>query len=416
MSGAEPGRWPPPRPDAGRACRSRAWTPPRACWKWRPVSWGRSTCQIRERVSLVQATADRLPFADGDFDIRGHRRSCSSSCHPATGPCGRRDGSSLEAGGWRTPRGSPAARSRPTTPTRTRSSRRGWSRATAVAPTTSRTRRRRPRPSSVAQGSPASPHARARWTTGTRPRASSGSSRASTTRSCSHAGARGARGPRGGPAGTAAWAPARWVRMRLPIAVVTGGARLDPDGHAATARTATRRAGRRPAERPGRSALGVGSAAPSAGASAAPSAGASATTTSSTRGARTGDHVVRLRLDRHALGRLEVRDRDRAVVVDQAPEVVCSASGSLSGRALTLTLDVGCTSVPPDSTAGAAPVPTSWTSTVSSSVIRTANRSTWSGRRVTGWTWMLCTITGLALRRPRRRPPGWTRRRGGGAG
>ena len=34
------------------------------------------------------------------------------------------------------------------------------------------------------------------------------------------------------------------------------------------------------------------------------------------------------------------------------------------------------------------PWPTSWTSTVSSSVIRTANRSTWSGRRLTGCTWI----------------------------
>ena len=47
-----------------------------------------------------------------------------------------------------------------------------------------------------------------------------------------------------------------------------------------------------------------------------------------------------------------------------------------------------CRSVPPSvSTADESPIGTSGTSTVSSSVILTRKRSTWSGRRVTGWTW-----------------------------
>ena len=33
------------------------------------MSWGISTDAARDRVSLIQATADRLPFGDGDFDI-----------------------------------------------------------------------------------------------------------------------------------------------------------------------------------------------------------------------------------------------------------------------------------------------------------------------------------------------------------
>ena len=57
-----------------------------------------------------------------------------------------------------------------------------------------------------------------------------------------------------------------------------------------------------------------------------------------------------------------------------------------------------CSSVPPSSTtAREVPVGTSGTSTVSSSVIRTANRSMWSGRRVTGWTWTLWIEDRLGL-------------------
>ena len=50
------------------------------------------------------------------------------------------------------------------------------------------------------------------------------------------------------------------------------------------------------------------------------------------------------------------------------------------------------------STAGDdSPVATSGTSTVSSSVMRTRNRSTWRVRRLTGWTWTAVTSTGLRL-------------------
>ena len=57
-----------------------------------------------------------------------------------------------------------------------------------------------------------------------------------------------------------------------------------------------------------------------------------------------------------------------------------------------------CSRVPPfSSTAGATPVKTIGTSTVSSSVIRTASRSTWRTRWWTGSRWIAWIRTGAGL-------------------
>ena len=94
----------------------------------------------------------------------------------------------------------------------------------------------------------------------------------------------------------------------------------------------------------------------------------------------------------------EVGDRDRAVVVDQRRQVVVQrlrqvvrqrADLDARRRVHERAAALGRRARRRCRRAG--------TSTVSSSVIRTANRSTWSGRRWTGWTWMPCTSTGRGL-------------------
>ena len=96
-----------------------------------------------------------------------------------------------------------------------------------------------------------------------------------------------------------------------------------------------------------------------------------------------GDDLVAVGQQRHVARDVRSRTWIVGVEVDERSIEYSMDCGRWSGSARTRTVSVGWRSVPPwSSTAGDMPVATSGTSTVSSSVIRTRNRSTWSGPAV----------------------------------